>query len=69
MLIKLVIIAVMFVILYCLGSGLYFLIKKKPKNLARSLSWRIGLSIGLFLFLLLAASLGWIHPHGIDPGA
>jgi hypothetical protein len=33
--------------------------------MARSLTWRIGLSVAAFLFLLLAFYAGWIEPHGI----
>jgi hypothetical protein len=64
---KTLIILVMIVILLALGSALVFLVRDggKSKNTVKALSWRIGLSLGLFLFLFLAFSLGWINPHGV----
>jgi len=35
----------------------------------RSLSWRIGLSIGLFLLLIVLKLLGIIEPHGLNEQA
>ena len=37
-------------------------------KMLRSLTWRVGLSVGLFLLLLLAWRMGYIHPHGLNPG-
>jgi hypothetical protein len=33
--------------------------------MARALMWRVILSIGLFLFILLAWALGWIQPSAL----
>ena len=33
--------------------------------MARALAVRVGLSVALFLLILLAWKLGWIHPSGI----
>jgi hypothetical protein len=33
--------------------------------MARALALRVGLSIALFLLILLAYSLGWIQPSGV----
>ena len=38
------------------------------KRMARTLAIRVGLSVTLFLLILLAWSLGWIHPSGIPVG-
>jgi hypothetical protein len=64
---KTIIFIVMLVILGSLASGLIFLVRDegKTKRTVKALSWRIGLSLVLFLFLFLAFSLGWIHPHGL----
>ncbi|KTD45405.1 hypothetical protein Lqui_2876 [Legionella quinlivanii] len=64
---KAIILIVMLIILFTLGSGLIFLIKDKgsTNRTVKALSWRIGLSLALFLFLLLAFSMGWIQPHAV----
>lgn len=65
MLMKVLIIIIMFAILTSLFSSLIFLIKDEgnSKRTVKALSIRIGLSIILFIFLLIAYSLGWIKPH------
>lgn len=42
--------------------------KDKPGRMARALAWRVGLSVLLFIFLLLSYKLGWIQPTGIPVG-
>ena len=37
----------------------------KSNRMVRALAWRVGLSIALFLFVLLSYVMGWIHPTGI----
>ncbi|MHB1949361.1 MAG: twin transmembrane helix small protein [Gammaproteobacteria bacterium] len=67
MLVKLVIVLFLFVILYCLGSGLFYLVRDKGRSdrVVRALSWRIGLSLLLFILLFVAFALGLIKPHGV----
>ncbi len=64
---KAIILIVMLIILISLGSGLVFLVRDEgsSKRTVKALTWRIGLSLCLFLFLLLAFSMGWIKPHGV----
>ncbi|MDP1602281.1 MAG: twin transmembrane helix small protein [Legionella sp.] len=64
---KIIILLVMLVIVLSLGSGLIFLIRDKgaTNRTVKALTWRIALSLGLFFFLFLAFSLGWIQPHAI----
>jgi len=71
MLIKLLIIAAFFAILYSLASGLYFLLKdtQNTGRTARALTWRIGLSIALFVMILLGIATGLIQPHGLLPAS
>ncbi len=54
-------------ILGSLFSGLYFVMKDKGKSnrAVNALSFRIGFSILLFLFILFSYKMGWIHPTGI----
>lgn len=42
---------------------------QKARRMAHALTWRIGLSVVLFLCLLLAYAFGWIQPTGILHGA
>lgn len=67
MLTKAIIIIVMLIILFSLGSGLVFLVRDegKTKRTVKALTWRIALSLVLFLFLFIAFSLGWIKPHAV----
>ena len=67
MLAKTIIIIAMLVILIALARGLFFLVtdQGKTKQTVKALSWRIGISLTLFIFLFLAYSLGWIRPHSI----
>ncbi|WP_028312249.1 twin transmembrane helix small protein [Derxia gummosa] len=54
------------VIVASLFSALFFLLKSRDSaRTARALTLRIGLSIALFLFILLAWRLGWIEAHGV----
>ena len=38
---------------------------KTEVEMLRALTWRIGLSAGLFVLLLVALWQGWITPHGV----
>ncbi len=61
-----ILITVAFVmILYCLGSGAFYLTRARGPMLAKALTWRIILAILLFAFLFLANYMGWIQPHGV----
>ncbi len=57
----------MIAILFTLFRSLYYLAtgKTESKKAVNSLSWRIGLSIGFFILILLSIFLGWIEPHGL----
>lgn len=67
MITKLFIIFVMIIIVGSLASGLVFLIKDSgnTKRTVKALTIRVGLSISLFIFLLIAFKLGWIKPHAL----
>lgn len=61
-----VIIVLFFVfILFALGSALYYLVNDKGNSdrIVKALTWRIGLSIVLFIFLFIAFAFGWLSPH------
>jgi len=61
-------------ILASLGAALFFMLRKdspdarnlqRSQRMARALAVRVGLSIVLFLCLLLAWQLGYIQPTGL----
>ena len=61
-------------ILGSLGAALFFMMKggqgsqDKSKRMARALAMRVGFSILLFVCVLIAWKLGYIHPTGIAAG-
>jgi flagellar basal body-associated protein FliL len=75
---KIVIVAFLVLVLAALGGAGFFMLRHKPdegpahgrpdKRMARALALRVGLSVTLFLLILLAYALGWIHPSGIPVG-
>lgn len=67
LLIKVILGAIFILIFFSLGSALYFLVQDKGDSdrIVKALSWRIGLSMLLFVILLIAFALGWIRPHPI----
>lgn len=67
MLTKFIIIIIMLIIVGALGSALVFLVRgtNKNNNTIKALTWRIGISLTLFLFLMLAFKFHWLTPHGI----
>lgn len=64
---KLLVALAFILILASLGSALFFLMKDKGKSnrTVKALAFRVGLSIALFVLILIANHLGWIQPTGI----
>lgn len=64
---KIIVIAIILIIVYCLFSAGYFMLtgKRSHQAMAKALTWRIVLSITLFILLLVSFLMGWIHPHGL----
>ncbi|WP_280187879.1 twin transmembrane helix small protein [Delftia sp. PS-11] len=78
---KFVIVLALLAIVASLGSALFFMMRRPPEGqddalddrrrsraMFRSLALRVGLSVTLFLCVLLAAKLGYIHPTGWTAG-
>jgi hypothetical protein len=72
---KTVIVVALVLVLAVLASAGLFMLRKdnadpaaRDARMARALAWRVGLSIALFLFILLGWKLGWIHPTGLPSG-
>ncbi|MFT3670158.1 MAG: twin transmembrane helix small protein [Pseudoxanthomonas sp.] len=66
----LLIIAFLIVIVWNLGAGLYYMLvdKGESKRTVNALTRRIALSVALILLVILAIKMGWIQPHGVNPG-
>jgi cytochrome bd-type quinol oxidase subunit 2 len=67
--IKILIIIVLFAIVGSLGSALFHMSRNKgdSKKMARMLTVRVGLSVVLFILLMLAYYNGLIEPNHVTP--
>lgn len=67
LIIKAVIVILLGFIFFSLGSALYFLMRDRENSdrIVKALTWRIGLSLLLFAFIIFAFAMGWITPHQI----
>jgi Protein of unknown function (DUF2909) len=62
------VIAVLIAIVISMASALVFMYRDAGKGTSRmwkALALRVGLSLGLFLFLMVAYKLGYIGPRGL----
>ncbi|WP_027014799.1 twin transmembrane helix small protein [Comamonas composti] len=77
---KFVIALAFLAIVASLGSALFFMMRRgdasghddqddgrRSRSMFRALALRVALSIALFICVLLAAKLGYIHPTGWGP--
>ncbi len=65
---KYLVIVVLALILISLGKALFHLSSNKPGDsgkMVKALAWRIGLSVLLFVLLIVAYTLGWINPQHV----
>ena len=65
-----IIIALIGIIVSLLAAGLFMVRggpseQEKAKRMANALTWRIGLSVALFVAIILSYAMGWIQPTGI----
>jgi uncharacterized membrane protein len=69
-----IIIALVGIIVSLLAAGL-FMVRggptehEKAKRMANALTWRIAMSVVLFLAIIFSYAMGWIQPTGIPVGA
>jgi hypothetical protein len=65
--VRYIVLAFVVLILASLFSGLFFLIRDqgRSKRTVKALTWRVGLSLGLFLLLMAGYYFGLIKPHGV----
>ena len=66
----LVIVAFLGLILYNLGSGLYFMLvdDSTSKRTVNALTKRIALSVGLIVLVVIGMATGIIEAHGLQAG-
>lgn len=75
---KIVVIVAFVAILGSLAGALFFMMRRSDQGdedgarrgrmMARALTLRIGVSVLLFLFVLLSWYMGWIEPTGLPAG-
>ena len=71
---KIVMVVMLFAVLVALASAGVFMLRKgreddpHGKHMARALAVRVGLSVALFLLVLLAWAMGWVQPTGSPTG-
>jgi hypothetical protein len=65
--IKTLIIVVLIAIVFSLGQALFSMTSgpSTDKRMVRALTWRISLSVALFILLLIGWRLGLINPHSL----
>ena len=67
MIFKIIIVALLLVVIFSLGQALFYLVRDESKSdkMLKSLTWRIGLSVFIFILLLIGQATGLIQPHGL----
>ncbi len=67
MIFKIIILGLLLVVLISLGSALVAMTKGDTSDkMVKALSWRIGLSVFIFILLLIGQATGLITPHGLS---
>jgi len=68
MIFKIIIVAMLFIVVGSLASAMFHLVKgegQASEKVLKSLTWRIGLSVLIFILLLVGQSMGLIAPHSL----
>lgn len=68
---KYLVVAMLALILISLGRALFYMTSRNPDDgakMVKALAWRIGLSVLLFVLLIVAYYSGWIQPAHVVPG-
>ena len=67
MLFKIIIISLLLIILFSLGTALFSMMKHEPDSnrTVKALTVRIALSIALLVLIMIGYSMGLIAPHNI----
>ena len=69
MLFKILAVVLLLTILSSLAMGLIYMMKDKSHSdrAVKALTYRVGLSVALFVLFIIAAATGLITPHGVVP--
>jgi formate/nitrite transporter FocA (FNT family) len=68
---KYLVLAMLAVIFISLAKALFHMTSARPQDgakMVKALAWRIGLSVALFVLLIVAYYSGWIDPQRLVPG-
>ena len=71
---KTLLVLMLVAVLGALGSAGFFMLRKRSpgvgqdRRMARALALRVGLSVAIFLLILLGWAMGWMKPTGIPVG-
>jgi hypothetical protein len=71
---KIVMVLMLVAVLGALASAGVFMLRrgrdgeKRNNHMARALAVRVGLSVAVFLFVLLSWYMGWVKPTGLPTG-
>ncbi len=63
-----IVVAIAFILIIgSMASALFYLMRDQGKSnrTVQSLAFRVGVSIALFVLILVAYKLGWIEPSGL----
>ncbi len=69
LIVKIIVVILLLLIVLSLGAGMFTLVQDRGSSnrTVKFLTFRIALSILVFLFIAFAFFMGWIQPHGIVP--
>lgn len=68
--VKLIAIVLLIAAVVALARALMSLVRGEDKEGGKTmhaLAWRVGLSVVVFLFILLSIRMGWVKPHDVNP--
>jgi len=65
MLFKIIIIGLLLIILFSLGTALFSMLEPESTRTVKALTVRITLSIALLILIMVGYSMGWITPHNL----
>lgn len=68
MIFKVVVVSLLLIVIFSLGQALVHFVKNggDSEKMLNALTWRIGLSVFIFLLLLIGQAVGLIQPHGLS---